>query len=166
RTPFLPSGNRQRKPSATARGRLAGLCRRRRAGAHPTGAQRGHARGRARSHGGDLMAVAASGKNSQWLVRPGQLLMVAVLLLLVVISALSVIYSTHRSRTLFNELQQLQRQEWALDEEWERLLLEQSTWGAHERVNQIAETKLDMVLPDPAAIRVMTSTPAAPGSGQ
>lgn len=87
-------------------------------------------------------------------LRPGQLLITAALLVLVVISALAVIYSTHRSRQLFNEWQQLQRREWALDEDWERLLLEQSTWGAHERVSTIAETRLDMTMPDPAAIRV------------
>lgn len=90
-------------------------------------------------------------------LRPGQLAMSLALLALVVVSALAVVDSTHRSREGFNELQNLQRQEWALDEEWERLLLEQSTWAAHERVNQIAETKLDMVLPDPAAIKVMSS---------
>lgn len=95
-------------------------------------------------------------------LRPGQLTMSLALLALVVMSALMVVDSTHRSRERFNELQNLQRQEWALDEEWERLLLEQSTWAAHERVNQIAETKLDMVLPDPAAIKVMSSPRSQP----
>lgn len=80
---------------------------------------------------------------------PGRLLVSLGLLVLVVISALAVVDSTHRARERFNHLQEMQRQEWALDEEWERLLLEQSTWAAHERVNQIAETKLDMVTPDP-----------------
>jgi cell division protein FtsL len=89
------------------------------------------------------------------LLRPGQLLVTGLLLLLVVISALAVIYSTYRSRTLFNELQQLQRGEWTLDEEWERLLLEQSTWAAHERIGAMAEQKLDMTMPDPAAIKVV-----------
>ena len=97
---------------------------------------------------------------------PGRLLVSLGLLVLVVISALAVVDSTHRARERFNHLQEMQRQEWALDEEWERLLLEQSTWAAHERVNQIAETKLDMVTPDPAAIHVISSAPAAPGSGR
>jgi cell division protein FtsL len=88
-------------------------------------------------------------------VRPGQLLVTAVLLLRVICSALAVVYSTHSSRQLFNESQQLQRKEWALDEDWERLLLEQSTWAAHERVSRLAETKLDMTMPDPAAIRIV-----------
>lgn len=98
------------------------------------------------------MQTAAS---TQRFLRPGQLLVTAVLLLLVVISALAVVYSTHRSRQLFNEWQQLQRKEWALDEDWERLLLEQSTWAAHERVSVIAETRLNMTMPDPAGIKVV-----------
>ena len=92
---------------------------------------------------------------------PARLVVSIGLLVLVVISALAVVNSTHRSRERFNELQVMQRQEWALDEEWERLLLEQSTWAAHERVNQIAETKLDMITPDPAAIKVLPAAEAA-----
>ena len=93
--------------------------------------------------------------STQRSLRPGQLLVTAALLLAVVGSALAVVYSTHRSRALFNEWQQLQRREWTLDEDWERLLLEQSTWAAHERVSVLAETKLNMTLPDPAAIKVV-----------
>lgn len=89
------------------------------------------------------------------LLRPGQLMVTGALLLLVVVSALAVIHSTYRGRTLFNELLQLQRGEWTLDEEWERLLLEQSTWAAHERIGVIAEQKLDMTMPDPAATKVI-----------
>ena len=99
---------------------------------------------------------AATAPTQQRFLRPGQLAVSCALLALVVISALSVIYSTYRSRQLFNELQQLQRAEWSLDEDWERLLLEQGTWASHERVSQLAETKLDMVMPDPAAIQVVT----------
>lgn len=94
-------------------------------------------------------------RNPRRELRPGQLATALGLLALVVVSALAVVDSTHRARERFNQLQVMQREEWALDEEWERLLLEQSTWAAHERVNQIAESKLDMVLPDPAAIKVM-----------
>ena len=79
---------------------------------------------------------AATAPTQQRFLRPGQLAVSCALLALVVISALSVIYSTYRSRQLFNELQQLQRAEWNLDEDWERLLLEQGTWASHERVSQ------------------------------
>lgn len=77
------------------------------------------------------------------------------LLVAVLASAVSVVHSTHRSRQLFNQVQQQQRAEWALEEEWEQLLLEQSTWAAHERVTDVAERRLDMIMPDPAAIRVL-----------
>lgn len=92
---------------------------------------------------------------TQRFLRPGQILISVVLVLTVVISALALIYSTHRSRELFNELQQEQRREWALDEDWERLLLEQGTLAAYERVSQTAEIKLDMIMPDPAAVHVV-----------
>ena len=93
--------------------------------------------------------------STQRILRPGRVLVTLLLLLAVAFSALAVIDSTHRSRELFNEWQQLQRQEWALEEDWERLLLEQSTWAAHERVSQIAESKLDMTQPEPVAIKVI-----------
>lgn len=89
------------------------------------------------------------------LVAPGQLGLTCGLLLLAVISAVSVIYSTYQSRQLFNQVQQLQRKEWALEEDWERLLLEQSTWASHERVSKIAESRLGMITPDPATIKVV-----------
>lgn len=92
---------------------------------------------------------------TQRFLRPGQIVVTVALVLLVTISALALIYSTHRSRDLFNEWQQQQRREWALDEDWERLLLEQGTLAAYERVSQSAESQLDMVMPDPAAVRVV-----------
>ncbi len=92
---------------------------------------------------------------AQRFLRPGQIAVTVALVVLVMISALVLIYSTHRSRELFNEWQQQQRREWALDEDWERLLLEQGTLAAYERVSQNAEKKLDMLMPDPAAVRVV-----------
>jgi cell division protein FtsL len=77
------------------------------------------------------------------------------LLLLVVASALGVIYSSYMSRQLFSELQQGKRQAMSLEENWGRLLLEQSTWASHSRVEQLAKTKLKMKVPDPALIVVV-----------
>ena len=78
-----------------------------------------------------------------------------VLILALLVSALSVVYSTHRSRLLFNDLQQLQRRTWALDEEWEKLLLEQGAWAAHERIRTLAERQLNMKAPQPELMRVV-----------
>lgn len=89
------------------------------------------------------------------LVAPGQLGLAGALVLAVVVSSIGVIYSTYLSRQLFNETQRLQRGEWSLEEERERLLLEQSTWASHERVSDIAASKLDMVSPDPVTIKVV-----------
>lgn len=79
----------------------------------------------------------------------------AVLLLAVLASALGVVFSTHRSRLLFNEWQQRQRETWALNEEWEKLLLEQGAWGAHERIRTLAVQQLDMVAPKAESMRVI-----------
>lgn len=99
---------------------------------------------------------------TQRFLRPGQIAVTVVLVLSVIVSALALIYSTHRSRELFNEWQQQQRHEWALDEDWERLLLEQGTLAAYERVSQSAESKLNMVMPDPIAVSVVKPDLAKP----
>ncbi|MBL4827185.1 MAG: cell division protein FtsL [Spongiibacteraceae bacterium] len=78
-----------------------------------------------------------------------------VLLLFVIISALGVVFSSYKSRQLFSDVQQQYAQTLALDEQWGRLLLEQSTWSSHSRIEQLAKTKLSMMVPDPAAIIVV-----------
>jgi cell division protein FtsL len=105
------------------------------------------------------MQTAAMHKSTgatQHFLRPGQVLVTGLLLVAVIGSALMLIYTTHRNRLLFNEWQQQQRREWALDEDWERLLLEQGTLAGFERVSQSAESRLDMIMPEPAAINVVT----------
>jgi cell division protein FtsL len=73
----------------------------------------------------------------------------AVLWLFLTISALAVVYSTHRSRQLFHELETLKDQQYELDVEWGQLLLEQSAWAAPVRVEKMAANKLRMTLPQP-----------------
>jgi cell division protein FtsL len=51
------------------------------------------------------------------------------------------------NRNEFIQLQKLERQRDLLNEEWGRLLLEQSTWGSPSRVEQQAKSRLDMVVP-------------------
>ena len=75
------------------------------------------------------------------------LAMVAVLIVAIMSSAVSVIYSKHQSRKLFVELQKLEKQIDELDIEWGRLQLEQSTWSSHGRIEKIARNKLHMTLP-------------------
>lgn len=72
----------------------------------------------------------------------------ALLGLLLTATALAVVYSQHRARELFVELQRLEDEQAALDTEWGRLELEQSTWATHGRIERIARERLDMRLPD------------------
>ncbi len=93
-------------------------------------------------------AAALSGWSPQWIVS-------FVAVVLIVASALGVIYSSYKSRQLFSELQQLNRETVRLEEEWGRLLLEQSTWASHARIEQLAKSELNMVVPKPESIIVV-----------
>ena len=75
-------------------------------------------------------------------------LTLAGLALVVLASALAVVYSQHRARALFIELQRLEATQAELDTEWGRLELEQSTWATHGRIERLAREQLDMRLPD------------------
>ncbi|MBA2491482.1 MAG: cell division protein FtsL [Gammaproteobacteria bacterium] len=66
----------------------------------------------------------------------------------VLVSALGVVYSKHQNRKLFIELQALQTQRDELSAQWGRLQLEQSTWAAHGRIENIAAQRLRMQLPE------------------
>lgn len=73
----------------------------------------------------------------------------------ITVSALAVVYSQHRSRELFVELQQMERERAALDTEWGRLELEQSTWATQGRIERIARERLNMRLPDFEQARIV-----------
>ena len=87
---------------------------------------------------------------------PLPLLGVAVLWLLVVSSALGVIAATHEGRQRLNELEILRREAAQLQVDWGRYLLEQSTWAAFGRIEQIAVDKLDMQVPATEQIIVVS----------
>jgi cell division protein FtsL len=70
----------------------------------------------------------------------------------VFVSALAIVMARHESRKLFVELQALERQQDTLNEEWGRLQLEQATWAAHNRVEDLARIRLEMVVPDKKAV--------------
>ncbi|HEY0635712.1 MAG TPA: cell division protein FtsL [Gammaproteobacteria bacterium] len=70
----------------------------------------------------------------------------------VFVSAIAVIYSIHQSRKLFVQLQSLQAQRDAMDVEWGRLQLEQSTWATDARIEELARRKLDMIIPAQGAV--------------
>lgn len=83
----------------------------------------------------------------RWLVTP--------LVGLVLASAFAVIHASHACRELHTQLQRLEVEQWALQEDHGRLLLEQSTWASHYRVERTALRELDMQSPAPEQIRVV-----------
>lgn len=108
---------------------------------------------------GDVEAKSESGAAPERMVAGGELLRPALWLagavLVVVLSALAVIYSAYEYRKLFNRHQVLVQQGDDLQVEWSQLLLEQSAWGANNRVETQARKKLDMVTPEPDSIEIV-----------
>lgn len=66
------------------------------------------------------------------------------MVLLVMVSAIGVIYAKHNNRMLYVELRKLQQERDELNVDWGRLQLEQSTWATHGRIEGVARTRLDM----------------------
>ena len=74
---------------------------------------------------------------------------------LVLLSALALVETSHRCRNLYANLQRMEVEQWNLQEQWSRLLLEESTWAAHHRVEQLARRELNMRLPVAAELEVV-----------
>ncbi|WP_437883472.1 cell division protein FtsL [Pseudomonas sp. LRF_L74] len=85
---------------------------------------------------------------------PGSFLL-AVLFAGVLFSAIAVSYSAYWNRQLLNALYgELSIRDKA-QAEWGRLILEQSTWTAHSRIETLATEQLKMRIPEPAEIRMV-----------
>ena len=69
------------------------------------------------------------------------------LLVLVLGSALAVIYSKYQSRLLFVEIQKQERELDHYEVEWGQLQLELTTLAEENRVEQVARDKLKLVMP-------------------
>ena len=78
-----------------------------------------------------------------------KLTMLGILLGAVLVSALLVVQTRHESRVVFADIQALEQRRDALNEEWGRLQLEQSTWAMASRIESLARTKLEMRSPAP-----------------
>ena len=63
-------------------------------------------------------------------------------------AAFANIHSTHACRSLYAQLQTLESAQWYLQEDYGRLLLEQSTWASHHRVEKVARKSLRMREPE------------------
>lgn len=74
---------------------------------------------------------------------------IAILVVCVALSAITVVTLHHHGRQLSIKLHALQRERDALDVEWGRLLLEEATWSEHRRVEGLARERLGMSTPTP-----------------
>ena len=77
------------------------------------------------------------------------------LTLSVVLSALSLVWARHQARQQFVELRSLESERDAMDIEWGRLQLEQSTWATHGRIERIAREQLEMRIPAPSEVVIV-----------
>ena len=84
-----------------------------------------------------------------------------ILFAVLIMTALATITAQHKSRKLYIELQQQQDAANQYEVEWGQLQLEQSTWAMHSRIEEIAEKRLDMQVPDDKRIQVVTPVGAA-----
>ncbi|VFN03569.1 MAG: cell division protein FtsL, partial [Candidatus Kentron sp. G] len=78
--------------------------------------------------------------------------LVSVLGLAILASSVGVVYVKHINRSLFVELQKLEQERDAMDVEWGKLALEQSTWATHDRIEQIAKEQLHLTTPNLDAV--------------
>ena len=74
-------------------------------------------------------------------------LLIALLVVAIVASALTVVRDRHEHRQAFVELSRLDRARDELNIEFGRLQLEQATWAESNRVDQVARTRLGMSFP-------------------
>ncbi|MDX1300529.1 cell division protein FtsL [uncultured Pseudomonas sp.] len=86
---------------------------------------------------------------------PGGSLLMLLLFLAALVSAIGVSYSAHWHRQLLNELYAELSVRDKAQAEWGRLILEQSTWTAHNRIEKLATERLSMRIPDAAEVRMV-----------
>ena len=100
-----------------------------------------------------------------WLGRAQQvsILFVAVLFL---VSAFGVVYSAHMTRQMYGSLQTLQSDQDDLDNEYGKLILEQSAWADYTRVEQLAREELKMIAPLAKDLVVVRSGRAKQAGGR
>ena len=93
---------------------------------------------------------------SIWRMLPVRELVLSLgLVLVMVLTALGVVYSSHISRELFAEQALLQERNDQLQLEWAQLLLEQSAFTSPGQIESVAAQELEMVLPDVRSIELV-----------
>lgn len=85
----------------------------------------------------------------------GQVFWLSCLIAAVILSGMAVVYAKFLSRSLFVELQHLRATRDQVDLEWGRLQLELATQGSLGRVMDIANSRLQMQVPEAEQIVVV-----------
>ncbi|MCK0745647.1 cell division protein FtsL [Chromohalobacter nigrandesensis] len=78
-----------------------------------------------------------------------------ILIAVMLISSLASIASTHLTRVQYARFQELESERDSLQTAWGRLLLEESTWSAPARVEDMAVERLEMRVPDVNDVEVI-----------
>ncbi|GAA0278714.1 MULTISPECIES: cell division protein FtsL [Pseudomonas] len=86
---------------------------------------------------------------------PGGSFFMLLLFIGVLVSAIAVSYSAHWNRQLLNTLYGELSVRDKAQAEWGRLILEQSTWTAHSRIEVLATEQLKMHIPSAADVRMV-----------
>ncbi len=86
---------------------------------------------------------------------PAGSLLMLLLFIAVLVSALAVSYSAHVHRQLLNALYAELSERDKMQAEWGRLILEQSTWTAHSRIENLAVGQMHMRIPEPAEVQLV-----------
>lgn len=79
----------------------------------------------------------------------------AVLVMAVLMSALSVVYVTNSAQSINANIQQTLAERNQLHMQWGKLLSEKSTWIMQARVQHIAEGQMNMLIPDHKTVVVV-----------
>ncbi|TDJ43407.1 MAG: cell division protein FtsL [Gammaproteobacteria bacterium] len=80
---------------------------------------------------------------------------IVVLMGAVMAAAIASVYAKHESRKLFTELQSLNTERDRMEVNWGRLQIEQSTWSAYGRVEQMAREQMQMRMPAPEQVSLL-----------
>ncbi|NER59621.1 cell division protein FtsL [Pseudomonas sp. MAFF212428] len=86
---------------------------------------------------------------------PGGSFLMLLLFVGVLVSAIAVSYSAHWNRQLLNILYGELSERDKAQAEWGRLILEQSTWTAHSRIENLASEQLHMRIPAADEVRMV-----------
>jgi cell division protein FtsL len=84
-----------------------------------------------------------------------KIILFTLLVFSVFFSALQVVIAQHHARRLFVEIQFLEKIRDELNEEWTRLLLEQSTWATNIRIETVSRNELGMRTPDINSLHII-----------